>query len=127
MHFLVQAICLPAPNQDFSGQEVIAMGWGRFLPKALSTTLHGQSKILKYVHLNVSYTNFFHKKMFGTVIAEDGPIADVCSGDSGVFLPITMQSYHHVDRKYIKDFSTYHKIFQVVPWYIMTRARMRIT
>ena len=65
--------------------------------------------------------------MFGTVIAEDGPIADVCSGDSGVFLPITMQSYHHVDRKYIKDFSTYHKIFQVVPWYIMTRARMRIT
>ena len=91
MYFLVQAICLPAPNQDFSGQEVIAMGWGRFLPKALSTTLHGQSKILKYVHLNVSHTKFQHNKMFGTVIAKNGPIANVCSGDSGAFVPNTMQ------------------------------------
>ena len=90
------------------------------MPKAVSTTKHGQSTILKYVHLNVSYTNFFHKKMFGTVIDENKPIADVCSGDSGAFLPITMQSYDHVERKY-------NKIFQVVPWYIMTRATSKIT
>ena len=96
MHFLVQAICLPAPNQDFSGKEAIAMGWGRSVPKAESPNVHGQSKILKYVHLNVSHTKFQHKKMFGTVIAKNGPIANVCSGDSGAFVPITMHCRKNV-------------------------------
>ena len=82
----MQAICLPAPNQDFSGQEAIAMGWGRSVPKAESPYVHGQSKILKYVHLNVSHSKLQHKKMFRTVIAKDGPIANVCSGDAGAFL-----------------------------------------
>ena len=95
----MQAICLPAPNQDFSGKEAIAMGWGRFVPSAESPSVHsvhGQSKILKYVHLNVSHTKFQHNKMFGTVIAKNGPIANVCSGDSGAFVPITMQCRKNV-------------------------------
>ena len=99
--FSVQPICLPAPGQEFAGQPALAAGWGRHQPKHQATTATGQSRMLKYVELRVSHNLYYcivlfrtvtvqvshnqlqHYKMFGTQIPREGPMKDVCSGDSG--------------------------------------------
>jgi len=77
----VGTICLPEPGADFSGEKVIAAGWGRTDGPSISTD---QSPVLKAVELRVSRRKYQHKYLFGTeVIKKDGKYQDPCSGDSG--------------------------------------------
>ena len=80
----MKPICLPARDQEFAGKLALAAGWGRHQPKQEATTATGQSRMLKYVELRVSHNLLQHYKMFGTQIPRNGPMKDVCSGDSGM-------------------------------------------
>ena len=78
---VVQPICLPHPNAEFSGKMAKAAGWGRYTRPQISTR---QSPILRTVWLRVSPKKYHHFKMFGTVLSKkDGLYQDPCSGDSG--------------------------------------------
>ena len=84
----MKPICLPTPNAEYAGKDVIAAGWGRYQrgetdEKTGKKT--GQSKVLRYVHLTVSDQEYSTWKMFGTHLAEDkNNMKDACSGDSGL-------------------------------------------
>ena len=74
-------ICLPAPDQEFTGVTAVAAGWGRYAPPDVSRT---QSKVLRWVNLVVSAKRYSTHKMFGTILSKIGnKYMDVCSGDSG--------------------------------------------
>ena len=78
----VGTICLPEPGAEFTGQKVIAAGWGRTDGPSISTQ---QSPVLKAVELTVSRRPYYdHIFMFGTEVKmKDGVYQDPCTGDSG--------------------------------------------
>ena len=84
----MKPICLPTPNAEYGGKDVIAAGWGRYQrgdtdEKTGKKT--GQSKVLRYAHLTVSDKEYSTWKMFGTHLADDkNNMKDACSGDSGL-------------------------------------------
>ena len=79
----VAPICLPKPDQEFTGVTAVAAGWGRYAPPDVSSR---QSKVLRWVNLVVSAKRYTAHKMFGTILSMLGnKYVDVCSGDSGKF------------------------------------------
>ena len=80
----VAPICLPKPNDKFSGETAVAAGWGRYAAPHIS---QNQSTYLRKVYLTVSSKVYKHKFMFGTKLDWNGEVyKDACSGDSGALL-----------------------------------------
>jgi len=80
----IKPICLPEQGQKFSGEEVIAAGWGIF-KKNSKVRLEDLSPVLRKVTLRVSSKKYYHNKMFGTELHKNwnGEYMDPCKGDSG--------------------------------------------
>ena len=77
----VRPICLPLPDEDFSGESAVAAGWGRTDKQSINKK---QSRYLKRVRLLVSDMKYKHTKMFGTELFKKKEVyQDPCSGDSG--------------------------------------------
>ena len=75
-------ICLPEPNQDFSGTDVATAGWGLMTDN--TKTKAANSPVLKYVDLKVSDTKYRYHKLFGTTYRKEGDQNhNPCAGDSG--------------------------------------------
>ena len=74
----VQPLCLPRQDQDFSGVEAVAAGWGL-------TESKKPSSVLRAVNLTVD-KEYKHFNFFGTKLEKnsEGVWKSACSGDSGM-------------------------------------------